>query len=326
MKHIEKVDTIYNLLPPVPYQVYRIKIGGGRMYYTMINDIPSFYISLTTLTRATLPTSEILVKWIADMGYDNAKRYMKERAEYGTLMHYAYGEFVMKKYFDFDTAPEFIKDAIAKGVVDGKYYSDEWEEELVKDIASFAQFCYEKKVEPLAIELVMVSKDGYGTLVDLVCKMHEEIEGLDHDNPYKSGKRKGQPREIKIKKTITALINFKSSKKGFHEEHEIQLEFEKRLFQENYPDIKIDAIYNFAPADWRGKPTYKLKDQSDSLDAEKADLLLGLARIELMKRIPNKMSLESVVKYGHSPVVVEQSVVDYIINKHRQMAIAQNAI
>jgi len=296
------------------------------MYYTMLDDTPRFYISLTTLTKGTLPTSDILIKWIADMGYDNAKRYMKERAEYGTLMHYAYGEFIMNKKFDFNTVDQFIKGAIAMGIVDGSYYKDEWEDELVKDVASFAQFCYDKKVEPLAIELVMVSKDGYGTMVDLVCKMHEEIDGLDEKNPYKSGKRKGQPREIKIKRDITALINFKSSKKGFHDEHEIQLEFEKRLFEENYPDIKIDAIYNFAPADWRGKPTYKLKDQSGSLDAKKADYLLGLARIELMKRIPNKTSLEAEVKYGESPVVVEQSVYDYIINKHRQMAIAQNAI
>lgn len=296
------------------------------MYYTMLDNTPRFYISLTTLTKGTLPTSDILIKWIADMGYDNAKRYMKERAEYGTLMHYAYGEFIMNKKFDFDTVDQFIKGAISMGVVDGSYYKEEWEDELVKDVASFAQFCYDKKVKPLAIELVMVSKDGYGTMVDLVCEMHEEIDGLDYDKPYKTGPRKGKPREIKIKRDITALINFKSSKKGFHDEHEIQLEFEKRLFEENYPDIKIDAIYNFAPADWRGKPTYKLKDQSDSLDAKKADYLLGLARIELMKRIPNKTSLEAEVKYGESPVVVEQSVYDYIINKHRQMAIAQNAI
>ena len=324
MNQTETITTIYTTLDPVPYEVFRVKVGGGRLYYTMVDDEPRFYISLTTLTRHTLPTSEFLIKWISSMGEKEAKAYMEERAEYGTLMHHTFGEFMMEKKYNFDLTEGFIKNAIAMGVI--KYYKEDWIEELNKDVAAFAMFCHDYKVEPLAIELVMVSKDGYGTLIDLVCKMHEEVDGFDYDNPYKSGKRKGQPREIKIKKDITALINFKSGKHGFYEEHEVQLEFERRLFVENYPDIKIDAIYNWAPKDWKGKPSYTLKDQTGQLNGQKADYLLGLAKIELMKKLPNKLSLATSVKYGDAPQVNESSVYDYIKQRHREMAVANNAM
>lgn len=325
MKETEIVNTVHSILPPVGYQVYRVKVGNGRLYYTLDdNSLPRFFISLTTLTRSTLPTSETLIKWIADMGYEESRNYMAERAEYGTLMHHAFGIFMMEKRFDFDKTDEFIADCVKNFVI--KFSKEEWTEELNRDVAAFAMFCHEYKVEPLAIELVMVSKDGYATLVDLVCKMHESIKSLDYNNPYKSGKRKGQPREVKIEREITALINFKSGKHGFFDEHEVQLEFERRLFTENYPDVKIDAIYNWAPKDWRGSPTYTLKDQSGSLNGEKADALLALAKIELMKRLPNKLSLEKSVKFGDAPKVSEKSVYDFIKERHLVMDLVGNSI
>lgn len=312
---IEQVDSFYideTQLKKQPVTVYRININGGRTYYT-VNDKgePTFYISLTTLTRNTLPTSEFLIKWMCQMGYDESKEYADERANYGTTMHLAFGEFLTKKEWNFNITGIWIQQQVNEGKIK-PCNLERFTEDLNYDLAAFAQFVVDYKVKPIAIELILVSKDGYGTLIDLVCRMMIQVDGLDYDNPYKSGERKGQPREVKVGKMITALLNFKSGRKGFYEDMEIQLEFEKRLFEENYPDIKIDAIYNFSPKEWRSAPTYNLKDQSDSLVKEKADALLAIAKIELIKRLPKKTIIEGTVKMGEPAKVVEQDVADYI--------------
>ena len=62
-EEIENVFLDETQLKKVPYIVYRVKRGNGRLYYTIDdNGTPQFYISLTTLTRGTLPTSPQLIK------------------------------------------------------------------------------------------------------------------------------------------------------------------------------------------------------------------------------------------------------------------------
>jgi len=306
----ELVETIYSLLPRKQV-VYRATHNNNRIYYTISPDgEPTLYLSLTTMIKATCPTSDHLIKWIAEMGWEASRKYTQERADYGSLMHILFGKYIVDRFYDFDKTEEICKQF-------PQYkYKDEWLEELNKDVAGFMQFVSDRNVKPLAVELVLVSEDGYGTLIDLVAEMDIEVEALDHNDPYKSGVRKGQPREVKKTERITALINFKSGRKGFYETHEIQLEFERRLFEENFPSIKIGGIFNLSPTDWRTTPAYKLKDQSDSLERDKADALLAIAKIELMKKIPSFTSVSGKVTYGNTPMVTTKTLIDEIREKH----------
>ena len=51
----------------------RVNTGSGRHYYTITDDGIKFYASWTTVIKRICGTSEHLVKWIADKGYDESR-------------------------------------------------------------------------------------------------------------------------------------------------------------------------------------------------------------------------------------------------------------
>lgn len=327
MLQTEKVDSVYldeKLITKPPYQVFRLKVNGGRVYYT-VNDSgePTFYLSLTTLTRNTLPTSPFLIKWISDKGYDEAQRFMNERASYGTLMHIAFGQLVIERTWTPSLTKIFIQEQINKKIIDACPNIDAWADDLNSDVAAFAQCIYDYRIKPIAIELVMVSKDGYGTLVDFICTMKVMEKGYWGEVYSTGGKNnaKGSPKLSEKEIEITALWNFKSGRKGFYEENEVQLSLEQRLFQQNYPDIKIDRIYNFSPKEWQTTPSYNLKDQTDSFNIEKAEHLLAIAKIELFKKLPNETTVNAEIKYGEPPVIKTESIYDIVKAQHTPISV-----
>ena len=246
-----------------PYKVWQLNSKGHRYYYKFDdNGTPEFYPSVTTILSQTMPQSPFLIKWIADKGIDEAERYKAERAAYGTFMHAQFEELIINRFYDLDGLKAKLKDYIDNNKLpaDFIYYADDFK----KDILAFAQFVLDYDVKPLAVEIALVHPvHNYAGMIDLPCTMLSKPGSKEY---------------------INAIVDFKSGRKGFYEEAEIQLHLYAMMWNENFPDIPIDRVFNFSPKDWRKKPTYNLKDQTDSPNAKKIPYLLELAAIEDEKR------------------------------------------
>ena len=266
---VEEMKSVFfdtDALIEPPYKVFQLNSKGPRYYYRFNEDNePEFYPSVTTILSQTLPTNPYLTKWIADKGFDEAERYKMERANYGTFMHSQFEKLIIERTYDLDGLKVELKRYIDNNKLpeDFIHYADE----LKKDVLSFAQFVLDYDVKPLAVEIALVHPVyNYAGMLDLPCTMLEK-PGSD--------------------KRITAIVDFKSGRKGFWTEHEVQLHLYKMMWEANYEQHPIDKVFNFAPKDWRKYPTYHLKDQTNSVEAKKIPSLLQLAAIEDEKRDNN---------------------------------------
>ena len=293
---IEECKELYfdnNKLLYPSRKLYRMHgYSAGRYYYEVNGGAITFFISLTNLIGATMPTPEPLKKWIADMGYEESREYAQERADYGTFMHMNFQTLLINRKLDLDSMGEDLKEYLEKCRL-SPYLLEEWLEDQQMDALGFAQFMKDFNVKPLAIELVLASDNGYAGAVDLICLMTITEKGF-FGEVYKSGDNKGQPKETKRETEVIAIVDFKSGRKNFYENHEVQLEGCRRLVKENFPMIDCDKIklFNYSPSEWRSKPGYKLKDQTDCLSREKFEHLVQIAKVEMKKRARSVMKIE----------------------------------
>ena len=178
-------------------------------------------------------------------------------------MHIQFETLIINRRYDFDNVPAVLLDYMERENLPEKVFS-EWCVKIRKDVLSFAQFVRDYNVVPLAVEIGLVHPEfHYAGCVDMPCVMTEP----------KTGKK------------YTAIVDFKSGRKGFFEEHELQLHLYREMWNVNFPDVPVERVFNFSPKDWRGpKPTYNLKDQTESVNAKKLPYLLALATIEDEKR------------------------------------------
>lgn len=277
------------------YKVGRVNFGQGRSYIRLNQDgepceLPlRLYTSLTTAINACAPMERPLLEWYCKHGLKEAGRLLEVAQHYGTLMHLEIGKFLINQMYDFDAIEGVVEDYLAEN----SFYQPEcgeWAEKLRNDLTAFIQFYLDYRVVPLGIEYVLLSNRGYGTLIDLVCNMTIQVDGLDYDNPYKSGPRKGEPRDCKVDKTIRAIINFKSGRNGFYRSNGLQIEAERQLWEENFPDLPLDAGFNWSPKDWRGEtPTYNLKDWTGDITAEEVEAVMMLSDIRYASKAEAKI-------------------------------------
>lgn len=302
-----------------PETVYRLDSSGHRYYYTFDEDgEPRFYVSVTTLIKQTLPTSPSLVKWIADMGYEESQRYAIERAHYGTFMHSQIAELLIARSYNLDTIRDRLKLFIESEQLPSDFMG--YADDIKKDILAFAQFMKDTDLKPLAIELVLTNpEDGYAGAIDLAAELTIEEKGF-FGEVYKTGVNAGKPKETKRQRRIRAIIDFKSGRKGFFPEYEIQLHAYMKMWNMHFEAHPIDKVFNWSPKEWRGKtPTYNFKDQTDSKNAKKLPFLVELARIEDEKRDNTIVSCTGIINLdnGLESNITELSLSE-VVKKRKQ--------
>ena len=288
--------------------MYRMDIRGGRNYFTIPlteegeEPDPVFFTGVTTLTSRMIPKEEALVKWMCGMGYDNAIAYRDERAYYGTLMHTIFAEFLINGKVDLNLLDSVVGNYI---IAHQLWHVDlpEWVAHQKQDLLAFAQFCIDYDVKPLAIEVTLGDpvRKVAGT-VDLVCKMTIEEKGYFGEF-YKSGPRKGEPKETKRKREVLAIVDFKSGRKSHGGKHNAaQLYFYKSLVHFTWPDLEIERVYNWNPKDWRTTPGYTLTDQTEKYTDKQARHLYRLFKLENKDPEENKrVTMQGEIVLGGDP-------------------------
>lgn len=272
MLTIQEVKTMYfdkqALREPVR-KLRRIDGGDIRWYYTIENGEIIWMISVTSLISSTMPMGEQLIKWIADRGYEQAKKERDEKARYGTAMHIAFGKFLLGKFdLNYTAIVQFL---LNEGV------PVSYANQLQKDVLSFAQFCNDYDVKPLAVEILLSDTDlGLAGACDLVCQMTVS------------------------RKRVIAMLDFKSGRKGFWEEAEIQLQAYKTLFENEFPDITIERLYNWSPKDWIKSPTYNLVDQTDKRSGQKLEHMIELFRLSGVQKPSPRIEVRGSIGLGMS--------------------------
>ena len=263
---VEEIRAIFfntDALREPPYRVFQLNSDGHRYYYRFDESgMPVFYPSVTTLLEQVMPTPPALLDWMIANGKDGSVEKRDLAAAYGTFMHIQFETLIINRRYDFDNVPSALLAYMEENNLPEKVFS-EWLPKIRKDVLAFAQFARDYNVKPLAVEIGLVHPEyHYAGCVDLPCFMTDPKSG----------------------KTFTAIVDFKSGRKGFYEEHELQLHLYREMWNVNYPDVPVARVFNFSPKDWRTKPTYNLKDQTDSVNAKKLPYLLALATIEDEKR------------------------------------------
>lgn len=252
----EEIKALFfdgNALREPNYRLFQLNSENHRYYYRYVGNEIRFYPSVTTLLKQVLPTSPALIDWMIANGKDGSVEKKDLAAAYGTFMHIQFEVLLINRRYDFDAVSLGLAEYLKQENLPEKVFN-EWLSKVRRDVLAFAQFVKDWNVRPLAVEIGLCSEKGYAGCLDLPCIMTDPKTGDD----------------------FRGLVDFKSGRKGFWDEHEIQLHLYRMMWNENYPDMPIERVFNFSPKDWRKAPSYNLKDQTKSKNAAKIPHLLAL--------------------------------------------------
>ena len=263
---VEEMRAVYfnaDALREPPYKVFQLNTAGYRYYYRFNESGETeFYPSVTTLLRQVMPTPPALLDWMIANGKEGSVEKRDLAAAYGTFMHIQLETLIINRRYDFDNVSVVLLDYMERENLPKKVFSD-WVVKVRKDVLAFAQFARDYCVRPLAVEIGLVHPEfKFAGCLDLPCVMRDPKTGKD----------------------FTAIVDFKSGRKGFFEEHELQLHLYREMWNVNFPDVPVSRVFNWSPKDWRKGPSYNLEDQTESVNAKKIPYLLALAGIEDDKR------------------------------------------
>ncbi len=229
----EKIEPMFwdSTQITVVSELYRINTPNGRIYFRIQpNGEPIFYGGATSITQE-MPQEESLIQWISAKGYSEAKRTYYLRSLFGSMEHSKIAQLAIDGSVDLDDIPRHVAEYFHN---QNFYISEKEQRELAlecqKDLISMARWVKDFNVRFIGIELPVFSdSEGIATLIDIVARCTEGEE------------------------EFVALINYKSSKKGFRIEHRFQLETEKQLFASTFPEFAEQDLrsYNLSAVAWR---------------------------------------------------------------------------
>lgn len=307
----------------------RFSYSGKRYYYN--DKAPLLATSVTTILSDVLPEGYAVKKLISEMGLSGFNKFMHERACYGTAMHTLVNQYLEsadtpeQRHLSVDAIERHLRVIIPEARLDVSL--DNWKYDLTRDLLAIVQFFRDHKVQPIMIEPVVASNSlglYYAGAIDLVCTMAVQVKGY-FGEVYKSGDRKGQPKETNDVQLVTAIVDYKSGKNGFRASHEAQLAMYKHALCETKPEFKKKFIrlFNLSPKDWTGDtPTYTLKDQTVSPfnDTETLKALLLLYKVVQPVKEPEVQIFTDTIN-GSDPAecFTKMPLSDYIFNKKGAM-------
>jgi hypothetical protein len=238
--------------------IYRTHINGDRFYFRMDEEgNPIVKASTTTIIKKYSPMSPFLLKWWCDKGYDNAKAALDESSMYGTFLHILWAKLLLR--FQIDMSEPGLKEHLAKYCekenIDFKYNFKEWHKKIKQDLIGFVQWVQDYKVKPIAIEMSIIGEKYSGT-IDLVCELIMN-EFLNTETGFVEQDK------------IIAIVDWKSGRNDFYDDYVVQLESYKELWNEKFPDKKVERIFNYGCKDYRlpiGKTVtpYRFKEQTNN--------------------------------------------------------------
>lgn len=250
-----------------PDTVYRLDSRNFRYYYRFLDSFKTsvaFYVSVTSsiASNKILPTSPYLTEWYQGFkSMDEAHKEMSRLADYGKFAHIVYADFMINKELEFDSLPYLAKNY--KEINRLEYDNSNWVKHIERDILALHNWANEHEIKPMAIELMLTSREGFATAVDLVCEMTigSGQNGKVLKNDYRDGKTQ----------RVTAVIDWKSNfsltkHKSFYQSNEMQLEASKRLVEENFPMFDIDRTFNVSFEGGISTAKAVMKDQTDRVN------------------------------------------------------------
>jgi len=298
---IEELRSLYfdeDALRLPPVKLFRMDSYNKRIYYTSSEGVHEFFPGVTGFLSKVLPTAPELIAWKVQMG-EGADDYVKERATYGSLMHGQFAPLLINRKYDLDPIHEIIHEYCKED----EMIVDEiaWTRELKKDIIALANWINEFQVKPLLIEAPLCSrKYGVATLVDFFGKMILPEKGFWGEE-YKSGSRKGQPKETMKDCEVYVFADFKSRKKAYvTETDELQLAFGAEMIKENFPEFKDKDIrlYSWHPKDWKTVPGSHFTQHTNKHSEREMELYSELYHLKNDVSRYTRMSFKGVVEVG----------------------------
>lgn len=279
-----------------PIRLYQLNSKGLRYYYFFDEEGKAqFMPSVTTVLHHTMPENVFLTDWKISLGKDKAAAYTAERANYGTFMHGCFERLLINRSYNLDELKSELAKYIEREQLPTSFI--DYADSLKRDVLSFAAFITEYDVKPYAVEIALFSKQfGYAGMIDLVASIRkyprseerkarekvaaEAAKAKDDDKKLEKLGEKLAEINRKAEEREVAIIDFKSGRKGFYEEHEIQLGMYRQMWNEWFPAIKVESLYNFSPKDWRKAPSFNFKSQTDSPNIAKIPALLELFALD----------------------------------------------